>query len=646
MHCPYPNCDSHSSSAAHPIDPDLRHVADEVFLCGHCWKLAYQCVARNCTELNRPFSYFCRKCGKCQFLQSEGFTADRRWYLAKQFDYSWRFRTSRSEEGRDSALLGDPATIILDDVSYGDSSPDSGQQGDDKHILLGCSFLDGLIAVHHGHEFMCLVHPFSDLAEGRQNPPVWFEREGRILQRAGRRAPQCDRTPDWFRPYTPLLTPDRRYALFSTPYACTALDMWTLPDWSSAQEPRTELLIAFDEKSQVRLAAPPIPLTEQNWPHNQSTAGETTFRPEPDLLGLLLRTDDQAYLWCVVEINAFFEGDGAEVRSRLQTAIQSQINPGQIQSDTEESVAPVPDLPVCVPLPLTGPAVQVEFLRVRNKIEKIIFCTAQGHWIWSTADAGRVGRSPEPRDLSGDDGFGGSQQQSAIEDRLLHLPEQQGVAAELNRQNEDRKNFSWLRRCIFTSNPMSAGTFQIAYVADHAAHVRTVKSETFERNGNTTTPAKALAGCEGLFASATSGQGDNELLFVSGKDGAIYRRLPTINEPLKLENGHIGQITDICGMQFEDPLLLLIRRDPTSVDGYTFEVELRNVRHPTSEQPGLQLTGDVSVGGLKLQADPLAWSNFLFTCELNDTGVVIRRHEFTVFSDETNPHMNERQSLG
>gem|GEM_PF-2676012 len=667
--CPYPDCPAHQhgQSPAHqhgqsPAGDGTWHVADLVFLCLECGRLAYQCITPTCCELNRPFSYCCRKCGKCQFLRAAAQvaqTAASRWQLAQQFDPDWRFQVENGgnaeSHARHRAEPVSAATVAtLDENKATTIVPSrSTEQSIDNPVLLECRFLDGLLAIHRGGEYLKLLHPFADIVKKDQASPVlWSESEGRLLDKAGCRLPQVHYQPDWFRPYPPAMTQDRRFAIFATPYLCAVLDLWTLPGWSAIQQPRCELLFAFDEKSSVRLAAAPVPLTVQPWPYNQ--IGEVDLRRDlqPNQVGLLLRHTNDSYWWCNVRLEQFFGDGGANARAELaecvRLAIRSQFGDiGADSADEELKADRERTLPWCVRIPIEGESVQVNWFQDQC----LIFATPAGHWLWSRADAcaGRVvvsldnptaGQDSTTQDgesagiHGSDNAFSGVNDSDENDGGLWSLPSGSSKPVELDNQIADRKNFSWQKQCLFSSSSSTVNRFEIAYTVDKCAKTRTVLISQRRQTENSR-PVESLKSCRGLLSWSAPDSLQHELLFVSGNDGTIHKRINTQHEPIRLQNMQIGDVNEVGGLQFLDPLMILVRDDPSSQN--FFEVRLRTLRHPS----------DVAVvSGIELQADPVAWSNFLFTCETEGGSVCLKRREFCVISNGTNMHVSGRKPLG
>ena len=627
MRCPYPDCQGQGRTA-------FWNVADGVFVCSDCGRLSYQCVTRECQQLNRPFSYCCRKCGMCQFLKSgqkkstQKTVADR-WNDVEQFDYDWKFRvenlagameTKRQEVSPSNtsmvAALGEVSTSHL----AGDS--DGSHPADNRPVVqLESSFLDGLLAVHQGGRSLTLLHPFADLARTTKTPVVvWSESEGHILNGAGCRLPEVDYKPEWFRPWKPRTTLDRRFALFSTPYLCVALDLWTLPGWGAAKHPQRRLVVAFNEKSPLRLAAGPVPLTVQPWPYNQTSHADLNLKLIQNQIGLLLQHNDGSYWWCCINLEQHFNESAAhegttaiQMGERIQQLIEGQSEDcGEDETEADSSTASLG----CIRLPIQGNPVQVNVFRDHL----IVFATPVGHWLWTREDA--LNRRA---DKYGANGGLWEIRDPTSKDRKLQL----------DSQIADRKNFSWPMQCLFSSRSDADEKVVITYATqDNHAKLHDIWVKDRDRT-ETTDPIETMHGCRGVLAWTPPEGMDRELLFISGPEGAIFKRIITQHEPIRLQNLEVGTVNQVFGLQFRDPLMILVCEDPDSE--HNVEVQLRSLRQPYEK---------AVISGLQLQADPLAWSNFLFTCESYHAGIRVQRREFPITSSGTNKHLNNRTTLG
>ncbi|MEO2035468.1 MAG: hypothetical protein ABGZ35_25595 [Planctomycetaceae bacterium] len=629
MYCPYPNCEPGDNSST---EEQYWHIADEVYVCSRCGRLSYQCVVPACTALNRPYSYFCRKCGKCQFLKSAPITVSDRWHLVDQFDDTWKFRSDEPEaNGRPHEVRSEgSATVahLTENLNYTSRQAASSVIGERNPVLLESRFLDGLLAVHQGRESLTLLHPFRDLAssEGHRGRNLWSVSEGQLLTDAGYQFPQVEYDPQWFRPFPPQITPDSRAALFSTPYFCAAIDLWSLPGWNALESANAEVLIAFNRKSRIRLAAAPIPLTIQPWPHNQAAAGSLKLDLQPNRIGLLLQHNNGTYWWCTLSLNRFLaiESAPAEGRKQVEDCIKKAVS-GKSDPPTDSSM---PDTntggtaPWCIPLSIKGRAVQVNWF----DDQKIVFSSPLGHWIWSPDDAA-TGTVQLSETIDPEDG-------SSRTRGLWELPEPDNLEIDLDDPVVDRSHFSFLRQSVFATSRGESRKFEIAYTVERNIRTRSVWPDR-HRKTISCSPVELESGCRALMSRTTSNSKNNELLMVLRDDGAIYRRKHGHTDVAALDI-RIGDFTEVAGLQYRNPLLIVVRKEASDTAD-RFTVQLRSLRYPT----------DIAVvNGLLLQADPIAWSNFLFTCEAEASGIRIVRREFPIRSSGTNKHMNTRTRLG
>lgn len=570
IRCPFPDCPSHAPSAT---AGSIDPVADGVALCRTCGRLVFQCVSDACLELNRPFSRFCRHCGQTQHPMT-GNTVDRRWEEVQRFDFDWRHGINSTSNHQPRSLP--VAQTAIHNLS---SVPGFRQQ----KVLIEWAFVDGLLAIHQGSGFIALLHPFGDLAANPQSASGWTRPEESLLQAQDFELPyRIEGDADACRPFTPLATPDRKAVIFSTPYAVYAVKLGSLPGWHFRAAPEATVLWCADPLLQTRLAAAPVVLTETA-PRGR---GPERLRTPPNRLGLLLHdSESKSYLWRVITLDP----------------------PRDL---TAEGTAAA-DSPVSVPFPLSGWPAQILGFRDQH----LVFATPAGHWLWSTTDA-RRGETSSLSDLQVPD---------APSDILLDA------------EVVTRSTFSWrnqhlLRRHEFDYDRRDERTqqhFELCYTRFRQGKYVVERRNIWPGNPDGTRTAVP----QQLFRDQTARPiGDcvsaddpsiREMLYIVDSAGVLYRRPITGGDPRPIGSVQTGRMTDVYGFRFHDPLLVIVRKD--SIDDAQQEVELRSVRHPDHR---------AYATGLALRADPLPWSNFLFTCEGTKSGVCVVRREYPVETAE------------
>lgn len=571
MRCPYPQCqhEVHEHSRADHVE----HLADEIYVCLNCGRLSYQCVA-NGDCLNRPFGHFCRRCGKCQYLRSQFQTATDRWEMVKQYDYDWEFEANDGHNARPWLTAN---VLVLNDKFQGFRH--------DASVLIECSFIDGLLAIHQGGGTMALVHPFRDLVS--ENIVEWQVSEEELLLKNNCEQPQVRYHGNWFRPFTPLHTSDRRYGIFSTPYAVFAVDLGSLPSWQGIVPPRSAVVASWNETSKLRLAASPIPLTEQEYPTHQNA--QTELKVKSNRLGLLLRGEDKFY-WQVADLDETFAGK-------------------LIRDDFDD---------LCE-LPITGSIVQVlDFAG-----SALILATPTGHWFWKLEDANNKNV-----------------------DAIVPLgTDSKSGLIELDREVvKDRMYFSWKRQHLYCQTDEALGDadrlhFHLCYSRDNgstiAAEMHKVSFDHPELSQRALPVCYDKTPVQFPIGSSNSLEGLDELLFIADQNGTIYKPIDG-SDMGSLYAGTLqsGNMKEIHGLQFNDPLLILVKSDYHIERAHT--IELRSVRHHQTT---------AIADGLYLKSDPIVWSNFLFTCEtdLDDDRVYLRRREYRSRSVGSNAHVAERK---
>jgi hypothetical protein len=576
MRCPYPQCQQ--AVQENNREHNVEHLADEIYLCNNCGRLSYQCVV-NQDGLNRPFGHFCRRCGQCQFLRSRQQTASGRWEMVQQFDYDWEFVRNT---GHNALPRKTTDVMVLNEKLQGFRANAS--------VLIECSFIDGLLAIHQGGATMALLHPFRNLVS--ENIIEWQISEEELLLKNNCEFPQVRYHGDWFRPFTPLYTSDRRYGVFSTPYAVFAIDLGSLPAWQGIVPSRSAVVASWSERSNLRLAARPIPLTEQEYPLHQNA--QTELHVKPNRLGLLLK-DDEKFYWRVADLDETFKG---------------KIIRGD-ESDQDDGACE---------LPITGESVQV----LDFDGSALILATSKGHWFWKFEDASNKNV-----------------------DAIVPLSEESNDAPiELDRQViKDRMYFSWKRQHLFSradefSSDREQKHFHLCYSRDNnstiAAEMHSVSFDQPESSQRARPVAYNKTPVQYPIGTWNSQEGIKELLFIADQSGTIYRPIDG-SDMGTLYAGALqsGNMTEIHGLQFNDPLLILVKSDYHIERAHT--IEMRSMWH----------YGTIAVAnGLYLKSDPLMWSNFLFTCETDkdDDRVFLRRREYDIQSHGTNPHISKRQT--
>lgn len=581
MRCPFPDCPTHHQTSLQT--GRLDHVADGVWLCRTCGRLVFRCVVDDCQELNRPYSRFCRHCGQSQ-QPATGTNVMKRWEEVQRFDFHWRHILNSPDDRQPRSLP--IATSTIQELS---SIKGFRQQ----KVLIEWAFIDGLLAIHQGGGFVALLHPFGDLAQNAQSTVNWTRPEESLLQAQDYELPHApDGDAEVFRPYPPCATADRKLVLFSSPYAVYVVKLGSLPGWHYRAATQARVAWCADPALQTWLAAPPVLLTEPV-PRGRSADRTPTH---PNRIGLLLYNSSQStYEWRVLELDA--------------------ARPEEVGT-TEPPASPAP---VSALLPLTGYPVQILISRDQH----LVFATRAGHWLWSTSDARRGETSS-----------------------LLPLPSRDERAdMALDKEVETRSNFSWrnqhvLRRQEYESGRREEATrqhFELCYTRFRNGRYLVERRNIWPGDPQGTCAAVPQV----VFADRSARPlGDcvsaddasiREMLYLVDSAGELYRRPISGGDPRPLGNVQTGRLTDVYGLRFHDPLLVIVRKD--SADEARQEVELRSVRTPECRAFAV---------GLSLRSDPIPWSNFLFTCEETKMGVAVVRREYAVETSDATPAFSTR----
>ena len=492
--------------------------------------------------------------------------------MVHQYDYDWQFKPNKGHECYPRSTTD---VLNLTDKLQGFRA---------ANVLIECSFLDGLLAVHQGGGTLALLHPFRDLANEKVDE--WQISEQDILHRNSCDLPNAKYHGAWFRPFKPVCTSDRRYAIFSVPYAVYAVDMGSLPSWQGIISTRTAVVASWNENSKLRLAAQPVPLTDQDYPqHHSSKKG---LKLKSNRIGLILR-DDKHFYWHVVDLDNSFKNE----------IIRDEI-PGLCK------------------LPISGDSVQI----LDFQGTALILATPNGHWFWKFEDA---------------------QQKNVDQIVELGTADQDGKI-ELDREVVgDRKYFSWKRQHIHSISEELQGDskrknlklcFSRNDGATIAAEIHRVSVDQPELSRNARPVSYDTTSIQYPIGSSESPEGLRELLFIADQNGTIYKPIDSGLGALHAGTLRSGAMTDIHGLQFNDPLLILVKSDYKK--DHAHSIEMRSVWHPLVT---------ATVQGIYLKSDPLAWSNFLFTCESDegDDRVFLRRREYEIQANGSNSHIEAWQ---
>ena len=389
----------------------------------------------------------------------------------------------------------------------------------------------------------------------------------------------------------PIATADRKHVIFSNPFAVISVQLGSLPGWHHRAESHASVKWLASSSMETWLAAAPVPLTSQPAPiprdprHHQE--------PVPNRVGLLLfDSRTKRHVWKVLGLDDDPASEG-----------RTAVGGGELPTDE-------------IVVPITGDSVQILFFRDQY----LVFATPAGHWLWSVEDA-----------LRGD--------VSTVESLLTDTPDTNPDSSDivLDAEVQTRSVFSWknqhlLKRHDHETSRRGESTrehFELCYT-----RFRNGRYDAWRRSiwpgdpkGTRKVPAQLVfrdrpARPLGDWISFDD-DGTREMLFLVDSAGELYRRPITGGDPRPMGNIQTGKMTDISGFRFHDPLLVVVRKDSSNdaSNNAMYAVELRSLRHPERRAIAEKLL---------LRADPLPWSNFLFTCEETPRGLCVIRREYLV----------------
>ena len=419
-------------------------------------------------------------------------------------------------------------------------------------VLLEWTFVDGLIALHQGGAFMAMVNSFpSDTA----TEPLWWRAEE---ERSSMR--DMAYTAEWFRPYPPTVTSDRRCLYFSTPYAVWMLDLCSLPGWTVEGSAAVRFLNLLDSTDRLtwRIASPPVPLDE-----SPRQAGVVLFH-----------TEEQRHYWTVIDVPS---------------------NCDQRNSDASGEAA----WQRIIPLPLEGTKCQCSAVGQ----QAIAFSTERGHWLWRWSDARALNTEAMLRTWQPRDG--------------VHY-------VVLDQQVERRDDFTWRKQHIVLdpgegANSGRAEGFEWFYQSSEDGHSPSYFETYHVSLGdlNFHLPARASHERAALPIGPSVNQdiGLPEMLCLgAGRGGELYRHTGGSNLTTMIL--HTVDKNETNALRLVDPLLWILSRDEEHPEAK--RLSLYTLRHTESR---------LRVPNLRLAADPLIWSRWLFTCEYRGHTICICRRE-------------------
>lgn len=538
LRCPYPNCGDPGGS--------LEHLSGGVYCCARCSRLSMMCSEPSalsadgsapCAALNRPFSRFCRRCGSPLWSRRRGRTIAERWRLASRFDDAYRL-SAQSPADEPALAFGPPVNVIqLQDLD-GARPP---------QVLLEWRFVDGVLAIHQGGGFMAVVNPFAGDDQGSSlGRPIWTQPEERHVElRDAAYEAQV------FRPYPPAVTGDRRYLLFSTPYAAFALDLCSLPGWTAGSRGADfRTLVDCTSQPDFRLAAAPVPLSQ-----------------DPHQVGLLLYGQTRGeYFWRVLDL------------------ARGPARPSPLNSET------------LVPLKMRGWPCQS--VTVEGRV--IALSTDRGHWVWRLSDAAAGKADAMVRTWPAGESTGTLFLDYHVGDRKRFWRARQRVCWENPLGGRD--GFEW----YYQVSPDGIRGGQLEYYF--------VPLSTLEAKLPTRAETHREATPIGPWRSPDSGN-MMEMLFLDG--GTLYRSAGGV-----AQLGFLGLLMDpdeILSLWLDDPLLVVLSVDKVRSGCQQITVfSLRDQQQRIHE------------GGMRLAADPLVWSRWLFTCRREGARLAVCRTEIPI----------------
>jgi len=636
--CPYPDCASNAEGAtvtgAVPPESEVAvpHLWDGVHMCCECGRVSFECVHSECHALNRPYVRFCSYCGRSQYAGAtdSNLTAVRK--RVEEFDRTWEFQSRNQSE---SAKDPEPTSAPRHSEFAAESADPKINPGsivarlpiDDfpKSVeLISWSMVDGVLLVHQGGGGIAFVHAFQDAIQteselnfalprnqAEKGAAIWSKAESEMLP-----APETWENPQerddidyaFRRPYPPVATFDRQFAVFSAAYGVIVVALAELPGWSSHGRIQPHVWVKFGHRPQSDLWLAAQPFVIQPVLNDGARAAQ--------LLGLLLaerRTTEQQnpgrvrYYWQVIDVTQ-------EVATI--TTISSQATP----------------------LELEGEPCQLH----RLSQTRLLLCTENGMWV-----ANLNPNTGEIQDLI-----------------RLWSPANARDRLELDQQHLKRNNLVRQNLVVLRDNVSSQQTFLRVTVWFRLGSTNGAQRiQCLSFHCQTTAGKFTVSGVQPLDLGTVAEdnvrllsnglyRGGEAAYFLAGHHGELRCCPHGEQSPQTISQGFAGDVSELKGIQVFDPLVVFVIQEQRTVRSRTTRdspmssrwndgpdssgttnpakrsIRLRTLASPKSLGDRIVLSG--------LEVDPLFWLSNLFVCERDSNGfLVIRRFDLSVIDHHT-----------
>jgi hypothetical protein len=368
------------------------------------------------------------------------------------------------------------------------------------------------------------------------------------------------------RPFPPRAVPGLRHVLFAAPHGVNLVDVWGLKDWSVQPAANSRSLIRCDDSPDVRVAAPPLAFDDQT-------------------IGLVLgQRSSSSYRWYLYDLGR----RDAPISGREAWAQAAEL---AVQGEP------------CQLLTLPG--------------EVVAFSTPREQWIWPWPDARRGQADSLNRIQQADQG----KEVFLLDQEVLH-------EKDFSRRKQFLQSFSGPVRaadertraggCGARSDAQQGNasapelrTYSWYYLRETADGVNLGQHRVSIRGSQVT--AQHVEPDPHDKRSSPLGPHEEqraEMLLLRGTQ--LVREAISSGTTRPVDPAwSVGNVQELIGLVFRSPILMMIRDEGRQLSIHS----LAHLRH------------EVKLQTSPLYSNPLIWSQWLFTLELEQDRLVLRRRD-------------------
>jgi hypothetical protein len=604
---------SQSPLAALQTSSNTGEIVPGIRLCPRCSRLSTRCVHAGCEGWNRPGARYCVLCGRSQWDREAAYDVAAIWKRAEAAPADWDQFTAqchRLAEGTshtvdmpsERGVIGSQAMAVpqgdgivrVEPVMELDPAQFPRRREKMRFMVAG-----GVLFLHQGGGGIAAMHAMK--SKGTFAAPFWQIRESDCLPVPrgwpGSRSPEID--PCYARPFSPVVSHDLRFVVFSTPYGVAVWPLADLPGWSTGDGRRLpHAVVKLGEQSLplVTLAARPVLIEHRDSSGNVESAMGLVFARRRSL------NDEPEYLWTIIDLS----NEGLEA--------------GALTAETLTSSSP----PVAVPLPLRGSCCQTELLRGVDATDcrGVLFATPVGLWSASIDFARR--RTPfVVTEVLGSQRVStdppGTVRQNEL-DRTMQL----AMDADVPQRNRFRWDGVFISPTV--SEDADDAQFTVWFWEHAGSQERYLASITLilgrDFSSRVVEPSRKTRA--GLPIGLIVHGGTTAHALLSNDDGGLFFHKPG-GFVLDQKKAFFTSPGSIVGISLFDDLAVAVRRlvddsgsvmDKRHTGREMDSITVRSVAHWNSPTwPSESSTRPGPLSRLQLEADPVYWLGHLWLCD-------------------------------